>query len=152
MKRHHTTAAVLTLALVLTVAAAQAQDTGSADFTRYVALGDSLTAGFSNNSLVFTHQVTSLGALLHNQTGAGGTFEQPWVLEPGLRNELFLASLFDPLWIVSKPGEISWPSYVFDLQDPDTGSFPNFYLGVLFPEKPSSTCRMITSASRAWVR
>ena len=46
MKLHHTTAAVLTLALLLTSPVLRAQDTGSADFTRYVALGDSLTEAY----------------------------------------------------------------------------------------------------------
>jgi lysophospholipase L1-like esterase len=129
MKNHSTIATVLALAVILPGAALMAQDTGTADFTRYVALGDSLTAGFSNNSLIYTHQAASLGRLLHIQTGAGGTFEQPYVSPPGLRNELFLLSLGDPLIIAPFPGEIAWPSWEFNPQDPDYGSFPNFYLG-----------------------
>jgi lysophospholipase L1-like esterase len=136
MKHHHTTTAVLTLALVLTVAAVEAQDTGSADFTRYVALGDSLTAGYTNNSLIYTHQIVSVGALLFNQAGSG-SFEQPYVLDPGLPNELFLASLNDPLAILPRPGDIvDWPAWDFDFQDPDSGSFPNFYLGQPFGYQP----------------
>jgi len=134
MKHHHTTAAVLTLALVLTVATVRAQDTGSADFTRYVALGDSLTAGYTNNSLIYTHQIVSVGALLYNQAGSG-TFEQPYVLEPGLPNELFLANL-DPLVIIPRPGTIDWPAWNFDFEEPDSGSFPNFYLGKPFGFQP----------------
>ena len=114
MKHHPTTATVLALALVLTTVAVQAEDTGSADFTRYVALGDSLTAGFTNNSLVYTHQVVSVGALLYNQAGAVGTFEQPYVLQPGLPSELFLASLDDPLVIIPWPDTVDWPSWDFD--------------------------------------
>ena len=132
MKHHPTTATVLAFAVMLTSPALMAQDTGSADFTRYVALGDSLTAGFTNNSMVYTHQATSLGRLLHIQTGAGGTFEQPYVEPPGLRNELFLYSLTDPLLIGPMPGQIDWPSWDYDPFDPDFpdyGSFPNFYLG-----------------------
>jgi lysophospholipase L1-like esterase len=129
MKNQNTIAAVLAFAVMLPGAAVMAQDTGSADFTRYVALGDSLTAGFSNNSLIYTHQAASLGRLLHIQTGAGGTFEQPYISFPGLRNELFLYSFPDPLAIAPGPGEIAWPSWEFNLQDPEFGSFPNFYLG-----------------------
>lgn len=132
MKHHPTTATVLAFAVMLTGPVLMAQNTGSADFTRYVALGDSLTAGFSNNSLVYTHQATSLGRLLHIQTGAGGTFEQPYVDPPGLRNELFLYSLTDPLLIGPIPGQIDWPDWNYNPTEPDDGSFPNFYLGQPF--------------------
>ena len=129
MKNYYAIATVLAFAVALSGAAVLAQDTGSADFTRYVALGDSLTAGFSNNSLIYTHQAASIGRLLHIQTGAGGTFEQPYVAFPGLRNELYLYSFPAPLAIAPGPGDIAWPSWEFNLQEPDSGSFPNFYLG-----------------------
>lgn len=74
------------LALLIPAGAAVAQvDTGSADFTRYVAFGDSLTAGFASNALVRTFQVNSYPALLWRQAtnGAAG-FEQPLISEPGI--------------------------------------------------------------------
>jgi lysophospholipase L1-like esterase len=129
MKHHLKAASVLVLPLALMLTPVSAQDTGSADFTRYVALGDSLTAGYSNNSLIYTHQAASLGRLLALQAGAGNTFEQPWVDAPGLPNELYLYSLTDPLLIAEGPGEIVWPAWDFDLEDPQPGSFLNFYLG-----------------------
>lgn len=130
MKHYPTTATVLALAVLLTGPVLMAQNTGSADFTRYVALGDSLTAGFSSNSLIYTHQATSPGRLLHIQAGADGTFEQPYVEPPGLWPELYLYSLSDPLLIAPTLfPELEWPDWDFDLQDPAPGSFPNFYLG-----------------------
>ena len=44
-------------------------------FSTYVALGDSLTAGYSNGSLVETHQRSSYPALLARQAAVTG-FEQ----------------------------------------------------------------------------
>jgi lysophospholipase L1-like esterase len=53
---------------------------GDADFTNYVAIGNSLTAGFMDAALYTNGQRFSLGALLSAQfeaTGAPSTFNQP---------------------------------------------------------------------------
>ncbi|MCB2409302.1 SGNH/GDSL hydrolase family protein [Hymenobacter lucidus] len=52
---------------------------GSADFTRYIAVGNSLTAGFSDNGLYLEGQLNSYPNLLATQFKAagGGEFEQP---------------------------------------------------------------------------
>ena len=93
----------IALALVL-AGAAFAVNTGTADFTTYVALGDSLTAGFSSGSLNRTYQVNSYPALIYRQaTGKTTGFEQPLVSEPGLPGILTLASL-RPLSIVPSGG------------------------------------------------
>ena len=43
-------------------------------------MGDSLTAGFTNGSLVFTHQQFSWPALLARQTGTSiASFQQPYI-------------------------------------------------------------------------
>lgn len=65
---------------------------GSADFTRYVAIGDSLTAGYSNDSLLIAHQQFSYPAVIARQTGAPD-FQQPLISEPGIPAELILVSL-----------------------------------------------------------
>ncbi len=80
-------------------------DTGSADFSVYVALGDSLTAGFTSGGLVLTFQVHSYPALIHRQAtdGAPG-FEQPLISEPGIPPLLELASLVPEVVIQPKPG------------------------------------------------
>ena len=70
------------------VSAASAQT----NFSVYVALGDSLTAGVESASLVSTHQVNSFPALIARAAGVTG-FEQPLVSEPGIPPELTLVSL-----------------------------------------------------------
>ncbi len=82
------TALLLGLALALAGATVMAQ----VDFSRYVALGDSLTAGVSSNGSVQTFQVNSYPALIAKQAGVSG-FQQPLVTEPGLPPLLYLAAL-----------------------------------------------------------
>jgi len=62
------------------------------DFTRYVALGDSLTAGVVSFGSVTTYQQTSYPALLAHQAGVT-SFQQPLVSEPGLPPLLELKAL-----------------------------------------------------------
>lgn len=71
------------------------------DPRRYVALGDSLTAGFSSGSLVVTHQSSSFPALIARQAGRAG-FQQPTVSDPGLPPELTLLSLVPTTVIAPK--------------------------------------------------
>src|SRR3954462_11871129 len=96
MHRLKTLAGALALALLATGAAFGQPNTGTADFTTYVALGDSLTAGFSSGSINQTYPVNSYPALIFRQakgvsTNAG--FEQPLVSPPGLPGILVLRSL-----------------------------------------------------------
>jgi len=58
---------VLAVSVVAVLAALPAS--AQLDFTRYVALGDSLTAGFANNGLVDCYQLHSYPAVLANQAG-----------------------------------------------------------------------------------
>jgi lysophospholipase L1-like esterase len=106
MHRKKILASLLALAL-LTAGAAF----GQADFTKYVAIGDSLTAGFSSGGLVRTFQVNSYPALIYRQaTGKTTGFEQPLVTEPGLSSTphfglLRLARLAPTPSIVPTPGD-----------------------------------------------
>lgn len=104
MFRNQVFAGVLTLALVVPAAATAQVDTGSADFSNYVAIGDSLTAGFASGGLTRTYQNSSYPALLYRQaTGRTTGFEQPLVSEPGLPGLLQLRSLA-PLQITPAAG------------------------------------------------
>lgn len=85
-------AAVAAAMLLAAAGAALAQDTGSADFTRYVAVGDSLTAGFASGGLHEDVQRLSYPALIARQAGVAG-FEQPLVSAPGIPPLLALQSL-----------------------------------------------------------
>ena len=80
--------------LLLPVAAAGQVDTGSANFARYVALGDSLTAGFQSASLYIGSQNNSYPILIYRQvTGGGSAFQQPLVSEPGIPGKLVLRTI-----------------------------------------------------------
>ncbi|MEQ8302646.1 MAG: hypothetical protein RIB47_04585 [Cyclobacteriaceae bacterium] len=54
-------------------------DAGSANFTKFVAIGNSLTAGYQSGALFTAGQENSLGAILAKQfsTVGGGAFNQP---------------------------------------------------------------------------
>jgi lysophospholipase L1-like esterase len=62
------------------------------DLSNYVALGDSLTAGFASGALMDFYQDRSYPAVLAAQAGAAG-FEQPLVSEPGFPPILELVHL-----------------------------------------------------------
>lgn len=87
MHRVKILASLLALALLVTGAAF-----GQATFTKYVALGDSLTAGFSSGSINSNFQTNSYPALLARQFGISD-FQQPLVSPPGLPGILQLVRL-----------------------------------------------------------
>ncbi|HUP01893.1 MAG TPA: hypothetical protein VM737_10290 [Gemmatimonadota bacterium] len=58
--------------------------TGRADLSRYVAIGNTLTAGFQSAALGEAGQSCSYPLLLAQQVGAEGDFEQPLVSSPGI--------------------------------------------------------------------
>lgn len=87
-----TTKWIAASALVLAFATPASAQRGSADFTRYVALGDSFGAGFSNGSLVISHQQYSVPATIARQAGAPD-FQQPLISQPGIPAELELVSI-----------------------------------------------------------
>lgn len=93
-------------AAVLALGAAWAD--AQASFTTYVAVGDSLTAGYSNGSMVEGHQAFSYPLDLARQAGVAGTFQQPIIGDPGIPTELTLLSLAGPT-IVAKSGRQGEP-------------------------------------------
>ncbi len=79
-------------------------------FAKYVAVGDSLTAGFTNGGLVLTHQSISWPALLAGQTGTSiAQFQQPYITDPGVPAELALLSL-SPVAIAPKSSGTGLPA------------------------------------------
>ncbi|GJM28151.1 MAG: outer membrane protein [Cyclobacteriaceae bacterium] len=64
---------------------------GSADFTKFVVLGNSLTAGFQSNALFDAGQMNSLGNILAQQFSlvGGGEFVQPEINSENGFNSLF---------------------------------------------------------------
>ena len=81
---------ILMTCLVALLAAAPAM--AQVDLSNYVALGDSLTAGFVSGALMDFYQDRSYPAVLAAQAGVSG-FEQPLVSEPGFPPILELVHL-----------------------------------------------------------
>jgi lysophospholipase L1-like esterase len=75
--------ALAAAALLCAAGPAAAQDTGSADFTRYAAIGDSLTAAFASGGLHEDVQRLSYPALIARQAGVA-SFQQPLAGAPGI--------------------------------------------------------------------
>jgi lysophospholipase L1-like esterase len=70
-------------------------NTGSADFTRYVAVGNTLTAGYQSNALSERDQRYSFPAMIMRQLQRTG-FEQPLIKNPGIGSRIRLAALSPP--------------------------------------------------------
>ncbi len=86
--RHARKALLLGLAAALVGGAAFAQ----VDFSRYVALGDSLTAGYASGGLAKYYQDFSVPALIARQAGVTN-FQQPIISDPGIAPVLQLKAL-----------------------------------------------------------
>jgi lysophospholipase L1-like esterase len=65
--------------------------TGNADFSVYVALGNSITAGYQSASLFESAQVYSYGNLIARQVNT--TFEQPLISDPGTPGRMELLGM-----------------------------------------------------------
>ncbi|RKY94075.1 MAG: hypothetical protein DRQ01_03245 [Ignavibacteriae bacterium] len=65
---------------------------GSADFSMYVSIGNSLTAGFQSNALSKRDQTHSYTGMLSKQTQRT-SFEQPLIKNPGIGGRLKLLNL-----------------------------------------------------------
>lgn len=72
------------------------------NFTRFVAVGDSLLAGFRDGGLYETAQATSMANLVALQGGA--SLVQPLIGEPGIPNRLRIVSAGPPPVILPVPG------------------------------------------------
>ncbi|HYK02587.1 MAG TPA: SGNH/GDSL hydrolase family protein [Thermoanaerobaculia bacterium] len=113
MRKHiHYAAAVLVAVLLATPMFAAR---GTANFSNFVALGDSYGAGFTGGSLNERHQVWSWPAVIARQAGlqfcapgaaaAVQCFAQPLVSFPGIGPELQLTSVIPSPVITAAPGQ-----------------------------------------------
>lgn len=87
---------------------------GSADFTRYVAVGNSLTAGYADGGLYRDSQLNSYPGMLAGQFAAvgGGSFTQPLFTEAqtagaGYLKLIRVPSLADPTSIITAIGQVA---------------------------------------------
>ena len=85
----------------LTPPSAPSPISGNANLTRFVTLGNSLTAGYQSGSLYKGAQIYSYGNLIAGQVGT--TFEQPIISEPGSPGRLEIISI-DPFTIKTISG------------------------------------------------
>lgn len=81
---------------------APALNLGSADFTRFVSIGNSLTMGEQSSSVFESAQMYSFGNLIAKQVGA--TYAQATFSEPGTGGRLEVASL-NPFTTYTNPGQ-----------------------------------------------
>ncbi|HEV7763856.1 MAG TPA: SGNH/GDSL hydrolase family protein [Thermoanaerobaculia bacterium] len=110
MKKTLQSAAAVLLAAVVAVPVFAAR--GSANFSNFVALGDSYGAGFESGSLNVNHQEWSWPAIIAKQAGlrlctvndsaTANCFAQPLVSFPGIDKELLLQSVV-PSAVISQP-------------------------------------------------
>jgi lysophospholipase L1-like esterase len=135
MQRFKILASFLALVLLVPAGAALAVDTGSANFTTYVSIGDSLTAGYTSNSLIQTSQKVSYPALIAQQAGVTD-FQQPLVTAPGIPGILVLQSIvgFPPL-ISPSPG----------LGAPANLTLPRFYNNMAVPGESVHSLLTVTT-------
>lgn len=82
---------------------------GKADFTRFVVIGDSYSAGVESGSLNVNHQQFSWPSVVARQAGAPD-FQQPLVSFPGISQELELVDVLHfPPTITPAPGNLGQP-------------------------------------------
>lgn len=74
-----------------------------AEIKKYVALGDSISAGFQDGGLVDDYQNESFPKLLSLQLGISD-FQQPLISQPGIPPIMVIKSLYPSIVIVPKPG------------------------------------------------
>ena len=97
-----------------TVNTGPAPTKGSADFTKYVAVGNSLTAGFADGGLYRNGQLNSYPSILAGQfaTVGGGSFTQPLFTEAqaagsGYLKLIKVPSLADPTTLISSLAQVA---------------------------------------------
>jgi len=130
-----TTKNTLLVALALLVAASASPAAAQADFSKFVAIGASVDAGFLDNCWVKYGQVDSWNAILARQAGAPA-FEQPLLDTPGVGGCLVLTSLaptFSNKASEAKPLNLTLP------RPYDNLSIPGYTLSLALTKKvPSS--------------
>src|SRR6056297_1950268 len=68
-------------------------DSGSADYSNYVAVGNSLTAGYQNSALYASGQEFSFPKQIARQLRIEESFDQPLISDPGIGGRIELTSL-----------------------------------------------------------
>lgn len=85
-------------------------ESGQADFSRFVTIGNSLTAGYQSSALFESSQMYSFGNMIAQQ--AGTEFVQPLISDPGIGGQLKIVSLSPFVTTqVQQQGTLTNPGY-----------------------------------------
>lgn len=135
--------------LLVSLAAAPAfAARGSADFTRFVVIGDSYAAGVESGSLNANHQVFSWPAIIARQAGAPD-FQQPLLTFPGIGSELELIDVLhfpptiQPATGTATPLNLNLPRPYNNLGVP--GANVHDVLTITGAESPTSTAKLFAT-------
>jgi len=114
----------------------QNQVSGNANFARYVALGNSITAGYQSGTLYESAQIYSYANLIAKQVGTN--FEMPLVSDPGLGGRMEIQSM-SPFSVYTNPASgvplnLNYPAPYNNLGIPGALTYD-----ILFA-KSSTTC------------
>jgi len=82
-------------------------NTGTADFTKFVSIGNSLTAGYQSSALFESGQKYSFGKLIANQVIVD--YEQPTISDPGIGGRIEVSSL-NPFTTSTQPEDAGSPT------------------------------------------
>ena len=93
-----------TLIVFILLPGAQAQSGRKVDLSNLVVIGDSLSAGFQNGSLLAEQQIHGYASLVAGQAGVDLDFVLPLILPPGIPNVITSVSLGPPPVIQRAPG------------------------------------------------
>lgn len=81
-------------------------ENGQADFTKFVSIGNSLTAGYESSSLFETGQMFSFGNLISKQVNT--PYVQPLISDPGIGGQIKIVSL-QPFVTTQEPDDAGTP-------------------------------------------
>jgi GDSL-like Lipase/Acylhydrolase len=84
----------------LTAPASPNPVSGNADFTRFVSIGNSLTAGYESSALFQSGQMYSIGNMISQKVNT--TYAQPLISDPGIGGQIKIVSL-DPFVTTQAP-------------------------------------------------
>lgn len=115
---------------------ANAQNGPKADFSRLVVVGDSLSAGFQNFSLLDTQQPHGYASLVAQQAGTSLTL--PLVPYPGVPNVMTLVSLGPPPVIGPVSGTVPAIPRDNPSQQPTNLAVPGVTISQVLTQKPNA--------------
>ncbi len=121
---------------VLTGPTPQSPVSGSVDLSRYVAIGNSLTAGYQSSALYMGAQAYAYPNLIAKQ-GGNGAFSQPLISEPGIGGKIKIVSL-SPFVTAVEPSS-GVPLFLTNPQPYNNLGIPGIVLADVMNSKTTAT-------------